>query len=122
MTTVPITVHDSDLDDGYTKGDDVDPAREPGNGAIVMALYRGYHGHPDYEKVWRREDLNPGQTDGNWFEIRTRSALCTHCGTTRQLGPAGPSSWGEVLGLDDPEPYGIGQVVLWLGGKNAFFW
>jgi hypothetical protein len=117
-----VTVHDSILDDGYTKGDDVDPAREPGNGAVVLALYRGYHDHPDYEKVWRREDLNPGQTDGNWFEIRTASALCTHCGTMRQLGQTGPDSWGVVLGLDDPEPYGIGQVVLWPGGKNAFFW
>lgn len=92
MTAAPFTVHDSTVDDGYAKGDDVDPAREPGNGALVLALYRGYHGHPDYEKVWRREDLSPGQTDGNWFEIRTASALCTHCGTTRQLGQTGPDS------------------------------
>lgn len=111
MTTMPITVHDSTLDDGYAKGDDVDPAREPGNGAIVLALYRGYHGRPDFERVWRREDRNPGQDTGNWYHVG------------RSVGePQGSASWGEVLGLDDPEPYGLGQVVLWPGAKNAFFW
>ncbi len=116
-----ITVHDSTTDDGYTKGDDVDPAREPGNGAIVLASYRGYNGRPDYEIVWRREDVASDQDSGTWWAIASPTGSCTHCRTTREIRPK-RSSWGEVLGYDDPEPYGLGQVVLWPGGKNAFFW
>lgn len=113
----------SDLtDDGYEKGDRVRPHQEPGNGAIVLAHYQAHNSHDEYEIVWRREDRTDNQERGSWFEIRTPGGFCTECGTTRRLGVTGPSSWGEVLGLDDEEPYGLGQVVLWPGGKNAFWW
>lgn len=107
--------------DGYATGDPVSEDHEPGNGAIVLAQYRSNNGD-NFEIVWRREDLGNGQKNGNWFEIRASAAFCTHCGTTRTLGASGPSSWGEVLGLDDPEPYAFGHVILWPGGERAFWW
>jgi len=111
------------IDDGYSKGDDVRPNDEPGNGAIVLARYRSYGDSRDeYEIVWRREDRKDGQETGDWFQISTPSAYCKTCRTTRQFGSTGPDSWGVVLGEDDPEPYGLAQIVLWPGGKNALWW
>jgi hypothetical protein len=87
-------------------------ADEPPDGSYVLATYRT--DCDDVEKVWQRIDRNGGQEHGDWWEVRGGRAWCTYCGTTRELGPTGPDSWGVVCGLDDPEPYGVSQVLLWL--------
>lgn len=84
---------------------------EPEDGALVLARYSSPRGD-DFAIMWERADRNDNQRAGDWWQIRVPSAYCTHCRTTRQLGVAGPKSWGEVCGLDDPEPYGLSQTIL----------
>lgn len=85
---------------------------EPPDGSYVRIAYQSGPGGGEVEKVWVRNDRKAGQAWGDWWQVRGATGFCMSCGTTRQLGVTGPASWGEVCGLDDPEPYGISQTLL----------